>query len=119
MATSNKNITEEEWAVIKNVGALYRELREESKLTQQQVARAMKTSQSRLPVLENGQADMMLTTLMRYAKVYGYAVEVSVVKLAEEGELHFNEDGSVEQFRDGEWHVVDSQPSESIKEDAA
>lgn len=106
MATKNETITEREWALLANIGALFRELREEAGLSQKAAARLLGTSQARFPVLENGQADVMITTLQRHASLYGYDVEVSVVKKPVEGDHRINDDGDVEKFVDGYWEEV-------------
>lgn len=84
MATSKKNMTEEEWEMLAGIGAMFKELRDASGLTQKQAASRLNTSQARVPVLEHGQADVMVTTLMRWAGLYGYALEVSLVPIEDE-----------------------------------
>ena len=86
MATSRKNMSDDEWATLAQIGSMFKELRLEAGLNQKEAAKALGTSQARLPVLENGQADVMITTLMRHAALYGYNVEISLVP-AEEDEF--------------------------------
>lgn len=84
MATSKKNMSEEEWQLLANIGAIYKELRLESGLTQRQAADMLNTSQARVPVLEKGQADIMVTTLNRWANLYGHKVEIHLVPIEDE-----------------------------------
>lgn len=84
MATSTKDMTPEEWQLLANVGALFKELRDENNLTQKEAAKRIGTSQARFPILENGQADVMVTTLHRWATAYGYQLEIAVIKPGEE-----------------------------------
>ena len=83
MATSTKGMSEEEWDLLAGIGAMYKEMRVESGMTQREAAKEAGTSQARVPVLEQGQADVMVTTLQRWAYIYGYKLEVSVVKIEE------------------------------------
>lgn len=80
MATNSKEMSPEEWEMLAGIGALFKEMREEAGLQQREAAKIVGTSQARIPVLEKGQADIMITTLMRHAYAYGYRLEVSVVK---------------------------------------
>lgn len=84
MAASSKKMSEDEWALLQNIGELFKEMRTEKSMTQRQAAKTLGTCQARLPVLENGQADVMITTLHRWARLYGYELEIAVIKLEEE-----------------------------------
>lgn len=84
MATSKKDMTEQEWHLLAQIGELYKELRLEAGLTQREVATALGTSQARVPVLEHGQADVMITTLNRWASVYGHQVQITLVPIEDE-----------------------------------
>lgn len=84
MATSRKSMSDEEWQLLKNIGEMYRDLRLESGLTQREASDALHTSQARVPVLEHGQADVMITTLNRWANLYGYQVQISLVPIEDE-----------------------------------
>lgn len=81
MPGSRKRITDVERALLRIIGEILKDLREQSGLTQSQAAKSVGMAQSRLPVLENGQADLMLTTLNRWANAYGHCVEISFVPL--------------------------------------
>lgn len=84
MATSKKSMTDEEWRLLASIGELYKDLRLEAGLTQSQAASAIGSSQGRVPVLEHGQADVMVTTLSRWAHLYGYEVQISLVPIEDE-----------------------------------
>lgn len=84
MATSRKTMTEEEWNLLAAIGEMYKELRIESGLTQREAADRLNTSQARVPVLEKGQADIMVTTLNRWANLYGHEVQISLVPIEDE-----------------------------------
>lgn len=70
--------------MLANIGAMYHELRQEHEMTQQQAARAVGVSQGRVSVLELGQADVMITTLHRWAHIYGCEVQISLVPIEDE-----------------------------------
>lgn len=84
MATSKKNMSFEEWAWLEDIGQMFKELRLKSGMTQRQAANKLGTSQARVPVLEHGQADVMLTTLNRWANLYGHEVQITLVPYEEE-----------------------------------
>lgn len=84
--TSTRNITDEEWALLKDLGRMFKELRHEHGLSQKKAAQKLGTSQARLPVLENGQADVMLLTLNRWANLYNHEVQISLVPYPEDEE---------------------------------
>lgn len=84
MATSRKTMTDEEWNLLAAIGGMYKDLRVESGLTQRQAADKIGTSQARVPVLEKGQADIMVTTLNRWANLYGHEVQISLVPIEDE-----------------------------------
>jgi transcriptional regulator with XRE-family HTH domain len=87
MATSRKNMSDEEWDLLKQIGQKFKEIRLRSNLTQIEAAKQVSMRQARIPVLENGQADVMITTLSRWAKVYGYEINIELVPIpAEESE---------------------------------
>lgn len=84
MATSKKNMSEEEWQLLENIGEMYKSLRLAAGLQQREAAQALGTSQARIPVLEKGQADVMVTTLSRWASLYGYQVEIKLIPIEDE-----------------------------------
>jgi DNA-binding XRE family transcriptional regulator len=57
----------------REIGRLLARTRVSKKLSQEKVAQRMKATQATVSKLENG-ADVMLSTLMRYAKVLGVQV---------------------------------------------
>lgn len=77
-------MTDEEWQLLANIGQMYKDLRLAAGLTQQQAARMIGTSQARVTPLESGQADIMVTTLNRWANIYGYEVQISLVPIEDE-----------------------------------
>lgn len=81
---ATRNITEEEWALLQSIGGIFKELRLEHGLTQKAAAQKLGTSQARVPVLEHGQADVMLLTLNRWANLYGHEVQISLVPIEDE-----------------------------------
>lgn len=87
MATSRKQMTEDEWDFLRQIGEMFKDARVQAGLTQKEAARAVGTSQARFPVLENGQADVMITTLMRWADIYGCRIEVRLIPDEEESEF--------------------------------
>lgn len=84
MATSKKDMSDQEWRLLEDIGQMFKDLRVESGMTQQQAARALGVSQGRVPVLEHGQADVMITTLNRWASLYGLGVQISLVPIEDE-----------------------------------
>jgi len=56
-------------------------LRQDSGLTQNQVAEVMGTSQSAVSELEGGGTDPRLSTIQRYARSFGLSITVSIVKV--------------------------------------
>lgn len=77
----------DEWDLLKQIGQKFKEIRLRSNLTQIEAAKQVSMRQARIPVLENGQADVMITTLSRWAKVYGYEINIELVPIpAEESE---------------------------------
>lgn len=62
--------------LLETLGEILKELREESGLTQRQAAKKALSTQARLSDIENGKADVMISTIQRWAKVYGYELEI-------------------------------------------
>lgn len=84
MATNRKSMTDEEWQLLADIGEMYKNLRLEARLTQRQASDALGTSQARVPVLEHGTADVMVTTLNRWANLYGHKVQITLVPIEDE-----------------------------------
>lgn len=60
------------------IGALLKLAREESGLTQEEVARLMRTKKSAISRIENHAEDIKLSTLERLASVLGKELKVSI-----------------------------------------
>ena len=61
------------------IGALLRQARESSGLTQEEIARRLHTKKSAISRIENHSEDIKLSTLERFASVLGRKVEVSII----------------------------------------
>lgn len=77
-------VSEEERSRIVRLGDLFREFRMERALTQRVAAAEYGTAPQALRDLEKGRRDPQLTTILRWAKFYGYRVELRFVPLEEE-----------------------------------
>ena len=71
-------------ALLDSIGELFLELRQEAGLTQRQAAELADRIQARISYLENGKADIHVLTLQKWARVYGYEIEISVVPIRTE-----------------------------------
>lgn len=83
--------TESAQALLLSIGEALIMLRQGSGLTQRQAAKLANSTQARISDLENGKADVQILTLQRWAKTYGYEVELSFVPIEEseeDEELH-------------------------------
>ena len=58
------------------LGTGFRQLREDAGLSQREAAAALDTAQGRISAVENGQSDLKLSTLVRWANAYGYHLEI-------------------------------------------
>lgn len=58
------------------VANAFRYMREEAGLSQREAAELIGTTQANLSYMENGKADIRLSTAQRVGKAYGYNVEV-------------------------------------------
>jgi len=67
-----------------NIGLALQELRAQEGLTQRQAAALASSTQARISDLELGRADMFVSTLEQWARVYGYHVEVHFVPIEED-----------------------------------
>lgn len=61
------------------IGVLLKQLREESGLTQEELAKRLKTKKSVISRIENHSEDIRLSTLRRYAKTLGRKIKIEVV----------------------------------------
>lgn len=61
------------------VGALLRQARIESGITQEQIARTMHTKKSAISRIENHAEDIRLSTLAKYAAALGKGIRVEIV----------------------------------------
>ncbi len=60
------------------IGALLRQARESSGLTQEEIAKMLNTKKSAISRIENHAEDIKLSTLEKFASVLGRKVEVSI-----------------------------------------
>lgn len=60
-------------------GVLLKQAREEAGITQEQIARELKTTKSVISRMENHATDIRLSTLEKFAKALGRRIEVSLV----------------------------------------
>jgi len=60
------------------IGALLRQAREDSGLTQEQIAERLNTKKSAISRIENHAEDIKLSTLEKFAAVLGRKIEVSI-----------------------------------------
>lgn len=60
------------------IGALLRQAREDSGLTQEQIAKRLNTKKSAISRIENHAEDIKLSTLEKFASVLGRKIEVSI-----------------------------------------
>jgi HTH-type transcriptional regulator/antitoxin HipB len=61
------------------LGVLLKQARKQAGLTQEQVARELKTTKSVISRMENHATDIRLSTLEKFAKALGRRIEVSLV----------------------------------------
>lgn len=61
------------------LGVLLRKARKEAGVTQEQIARELKTTKSDISRMESHATDIRLSTLAKFAKVLGRRVEVSLL----------------------------------------
>ncbi len=71
------NNYEEGYQAIK-IGALLRQAREASGLTQEEIAKMLNTKKSAISRIENHAEDIKLSTLEKFASVLGRKVEVTI-----------------------------------------
>ncbi len=60
------------------IGALLKQAREESGLTQEEIAAKLNTKKSAISRIENHAKDIKLSTLEKFASVLGRKIEVSI-----------------------------------------
>jgi HTH-type transcriptional regulator / antitoxin HipB len=61
------------------VGVLLKQARERAGMTQDEVARKLKTKKSSISRIENHAEDIRLSTIQRYAKALGKRVRVEII----------------------------------------
>jgi ribosome-binding protein aMBF1 (putative translation factor) len=61
------------------IGFLLKQLREESGMTQEELAEKLKTKKSVISRIENHSEDIRLSTLRRYARTLGRKINIEVV----------------------------------------
>ena len=61
------------------IGVLLKQLREKSGLTQEELAKRLKTKKSVISRIENHSEDIRLSTLRRYAKTLGRRIKIEVI----------------------------------------
>lgn len=67
-----------------NVGSALRTVREQEGLTQRQAAKLAESTQARISDVENGKADLFVSTIQKWARVYGYSIEIHLVPMDDE-----------------------------------
>lgn len=60
------------------IGVMLREVRETSGITQEQVARKLKTNKSAISRIENHAEDIRLSTLRKYARALGKEIHLEI-----------------------------------------
>jgi len=60
------------------IGVMLREVRETSGITQEQVARELKTNKSAISRIENHAEDIRLSTLRKYARALGKEIRLEI-----------------------------------------
>jgi len=61
------------------IGVLLRQAREDSGLTQEEIAERLHTKKSAISRIENHSEDIKLSTLEKFASVLGRKIEISIV----------------------------------------
>jgi ribosome-binding protein aMBF1 (putative translation factor) len=64
------------------IGVVLRQAREAAGLTQEEVARRLKTTKSAISRIENHAEDMRLSTLKRYAEAVGARLQIKLARAA-------------------------------------
>ena len=77
--------------LLDSIGELFLSLRQEAGLTQRQAAEKAESIQARVSNLENGKADIFILTLQKWARVYGYDIELHVVPLEDRRQEEFED----------------------------
>lgn len=70
--------------LFKRIGKVFRDIREDHGMSQRGAADEFGISQSGLSNMETGKRDIMLTTLIRWAKYYGYELKIEFVPIETE-----------------------------------
>ena len=61
------------------MGVILRQAREKAGMTQDEVARKLKTKKSAISRMENHAEDIRLSTIQKYAKALGKSIRVEIV----------------------------------------
>lgn len=61
------------------IGVMLKQLREESGMTQEELAKKLKTKKSVISRIENHSEDIRLSTLRRYARTLGRRINIEIV----------------------------------------
>jgi DNA-binding XRE family transcriptional regulator len=61
------------------IGIVLRKLRKESGITQEELAKKLKTKKSVISRIENHAEDIRLSTLYKYAKIFGKSLKIEIV----------------------------------------
>lgn len=69
--------------VAQSLGAIFAEARLVKGWGQREAADRLDTAQARISAMERGEWDPKLSTILKYAKGYGYDIEISVVPRAD------------------------------------
>ena len=62
------------------IGIILRQAREEAALTQEEVARQLRTNRSTISCIENHAGDVQLSALRRYAEAVGADLQINFVR---------------------------------------
>lgn len=84
LSRKRRELDDSSVTMLKNIGDLFRECREESGLTQKQAAVASTLTQAMISSIENGKSDIHVLTARRLAQTYGYDLEFALIKPEEE-----------------------------------
>lgn len=76
--------TEDDLQQIKELGAYFKRMREESGLTQREMAEILGTRQARVSGFERGEADFYFSTLQNWAQAFGLRLEFYAVPIETE-----------------------------------
>lgn len=84
-------VKEEEESLLKNVGELFKDVRLSIGLSQRGAAALSLSTQARISYLEKGATDVQLLTLHRFARAYGYELEIHLTPILDPETKEFND----------------------------